>query len=266
MTGFYTNKTVWLTGASSGIGEAMALQLAKQGAELILSSENKEELERVNNLCLQETAKSEAVVLDLSNIDSIKQTLEYILPKYKKIDVLLLNAGISQRASTVDTSQEVHDRIMQINFHANVLITKAILPLMLKQGVGHIGVTSSISGKFGFHLRSAYAASKHALHGFFESVMLENREDKVFVTIVCPGRVKTKISLHALEADGKQHGKMDDGQAGGISSERCASKYLKAVRKRKREKLIGGKEILMVYFKRYVPWLFYYMSKRIKST
>jgi len=266
MTGFYTNKKVWLTGASSGIGEAMALQLAKQGAELILSSENKEELERVNALCISHGAKSEAILLDLSKPDEVNQITQEILSKCQKIDILILNAGISQRASTVDTSQEVHDRIMQINFHANVLITKAILSQMIKQGGGYIGVTSSISGKFGFHLRSSYAASKHALHGFFESVMLENREDKVFVTIVCPGRVKTKISVHALEADGKQHGKMDEGQAGGITPERCASKYLKAIRKRKREKLIGRKEILMVYFKRYIPSLFYYMSKRIKST
>ena len=264
MIGYYSNKTVWLTGASSGIGEAMAVQLAKEKARLILSSENKVELDRVASLCTSHGAETAVYLLDLADTKQVEETTNTIIAAYERIDVLILNAGISQRATALETSMQVHEKIMQVNFMANVFITKAVLPNMIAQGGGHIAVTSSISGKFGFYYRSSYAASKHALHGFFESVLLENRKDKVFVSIICPGRVKTKISYHALEADGKPHAKMDQGQNQGISAEKCAAKYLKAIRKRKKEKLIGGKELLMVYFKRYLPSFFYYMAKRIK--
>ncbi len=264
MNGYYSNKTVWITGASSGIGEAMALQLAKEKANLILSSENKAELDRVASLCSSRGAETAVYLLDLADRKQVEETTNAILTAYNRIDVLILNAGISQRATAVDTSIQVHEKIMQVNFMANVSITKAVLPKMIAQGGGHIAVTSSISGKFGFYFRSSYAASKHALHGFFESVLLENRKDNVFVSIICPGRVKTKISYHALEADGNPHAKMDQGQNQGMTAEKCAAKYLRAIRKRKKEKLIGRKELLMVYFKRYLPSLFYYMAKRIK--
>jgi dehydrogenase/reductase SDR family member 7B len=264
MKSFYQNKIVWITGASSGIGEEMAYILSKIGATLILTSENNQELEKVSRRCRENTAHVYSYVLDQSESEHVDNMVSLITATHKTIDVLILNAGISQRDLAGATNIQVHDRIMQINFRSHVQIAKKVLPLMLIQVQGNIGVTSSISGKFGFHLRSSYAASKHALHGYFESLGMEYRKDNVFVTLVCPGRVKTDISFHALHGDGVKHGKMDEGQSVGISVHQCALKYLKAVSKRRREKLIGGKELMMVYFKRYCPRLFYRIAGKIK--
>ena len=264
MKSFYRNKTVWITGASSGIGEAMALLLSEYGAELILSSENDAQLLRVKALCEKNGATVHHYILNQSEAQAVDETSKLIIEKHPFLNVVILNAGISQRAKVAETTIHVHDRIMQINYRSNVQIIQQVLPHLLKNQGGHIGVTSSISGKFGFHLRSVYAASKHALHGFFESLGLEYRDKGIFVTIVCPGRVKTSISVHALHGDGTSHGKMDEGQEGGISPELCAKRYLKAMKKKKREKLIGGRELLMAYFKRYFPFLFYRIAQKIK--
>jgi dehydrogenase/reductase SDR family member 7B len=263
MRSFYQNKTVWITGASSGIGEAMAIRLSMYGAQLILSSENEGQLMRVKELCEKNGAKVHPYVINQADAHIVEEVTAQIVDNHPSLNVLILNAGISQRATVAETSLHVHDRIMQINYRSNVQIIKTVLPLLLTNGGGHIGVTSSISGKFGFHLRSVYAASKHALHGFFESLGLEYRNQGVFVTIVCPGRVSTSISVHALHGDGTAHGKMDKGQSGGISPQKCALQYLRAMKNKKREKLIGGKELMMVYFKRYFPALFFSIAQKI---
>jgi short-subunit dehydrogenase len=185
---------------------------------------------------------------------------------FPKIDILINNGGVSQRTLVKDTTMEIFRKIMEINLFGAVQLTKLVLPVMIKNGGGHIIATSSISGKFGFPLRSAYAASKHALHGFFETVRLENINENIKVTIVCPGRVKTNISYNAISTDGKPHGKMDDGQNEGISPEKCALQIMKAIRKNKKEVLIGGKELMMVHFKRFAPFIFYKIASKIKST
>jgi dehydrogenase/reductase SDR family member 7B len=264
MKNFFRNKTVLITGASSGIGRALALQLAVLEAEIILTSENEKELTEVAELCKQKGGKVYTLVMDQSDDQSIDLGLELLFHYTTKIDVVILNAGISQRSTVHDTLPSVHQKIMQINFESNVQIIRKILPFMLENGGGHIGVTSSISGKFGFHLRSSYAASKHALHGFFETLGLEYRPKHIFVTIVCPGRVTTNISYHALHGDGKSHGKLDEGQSGGISPEKCAKIYLRAISRKRREKLIGGKELIMVYLKRFFPGIFYRIAQKIK--
>ncbi len=264
MQNFYREKTVLITGASSGIGEAMSKMLASMGSFLILTSENGTELSRVGEECRKLGAVVQTKIMDQSDPVVVDNIIENIIRINKQIDVVILNAGISQRDSVNDTEIAVHDKIMQVNFRSNVQIVKKLLPLMLSQGRGYIGITSSISGKFGFHLRSTYAASKHALHGFFESLSIEYRMQNIFVSIICPGRVRTNISRHALHGDGSTHGKMDKGQSGGISAERCAHQYLKAIKDKRREKLIGGKELLMAYFKRYVPCIFYALAQKIK--
>lgn len=266
MNTFYKNKTVLVTGASSGIGEAIVMQLAGQCSKLIITSENAQEISRVGDQCRKYGANVSSKIMDQSNPLHVQNVINEILEENQRIDVVILNAGISQRDSANDTEIEIHDKIMQINFRSNVQITKMILPVMLANGGGYIGVTSSISGKFGFHLRSSYAASKHAIHGYFESLGIEYRKQNIFVTIVCPGRVKTKISVHALHGDGKIHGKMDEGQQKGISAERCAYQYLKALKNKRREKLIGGKELLMAYLKRFFPCIFYSLAQKIKPT
>jgi len=264
MKTFYKDKVVWITGASSGIGEAIALQLAGMGSKLILSSENPEELHRVELLCKAKGASVSSVILNQSDSSEVNQITDAILTENPVIDVLILNAGISQRASVIETKIEVHDKIMQVNFRSHVQITKKVLPVMVQNGCGHIGVTSSISGKFGFHLRSSYASSKHALHGFFESTGIEYESSGVYVTLVCPGRVKTNISVHALKGDGIGYGAMDPGQAKGISAERCAYLYLKAIKNKRKEKLIGKSELMMVYLKRFFPRMFYALARKIK--
>jgi dehydrogenase/reductase SDR family protein 7B len=266
MKSYFTNKTIWLTGASSGIGKAIALELAKHKPKLILSSEDAVSLHVVSQQCTTIGADITELVMDLSDNNSIDNAIDKVIKEHTKIDILILNAGISQRSNAAETSLDVHNRVMQINFHSNVRITHAFLPIMLKQGGGHIVVTSSISGKFGFPLRSAYAASKHALHGYYESIMLENAKHNMYVTIVCPGRVQTMISYNALSGDGKKHGAMDDGQKYGISAEQCAKQYVQAIKNKKKEVYIGRKEILMVYIKRFFPGIFYKIASKIKST
>ena len=259
----FKDKTVWITGASSGIGEVLTLQLAAQGADLIISSRRKETLEMLKVKC--EGAKNVWVLpLDLENDVSIQAAADEVLAQVTKLDYVFHNGGISQRSLTQETSLEVDHRLMQINYFGAVSLTKRVLPLFMEQGFGHFVVTSTISGVFGFPLRSAYAASKHALHGYFDSLRAEHTENNIAVTIVCPGRIKTNISINALGADGTATGKLDDAQNNGMPAEKCASIILKAVQKKKKEIYIGGKEILMVYFKKFIPALYYKLAATVK--
>lgn len=262
----FKDKTIWITGASSGIGEACAYLLAQEKANLIITSSRVESLLKVQDKCIKYGSNCEILPYDLSYIDGIPELVKKALSLFGSIDIVYNNAGISQRAKAGETLFEVDKKIMDINFFAPVLISKLLLPEMIKNGGGIIAVTTSISGKFGFPLRSIYSASKHALYGFFETINAEYFNDNIKVVIVCPGRVNTNISLNALEHDGKQHGKLDDGQAGGISSVSAAKKILKAIDKGKPEIMVGGKELLMVYIKRFLPTLARKLVRKIKPT
>src|SRR5690606_16638527 len=132
-----------------------------------------------------------------------------VVSRYKRIDILINNGGISQRGEAGETPLDVDRKIMEINYFGTIALTKAILPVLRKQKSGHIVTISSIAGKFGFYLRSAYAASKHALQGFFESLLLEEAQNNIRVTLVYPGKINTPISTRALNADGQAHGVMD---------------------------------------------------------
>jgi len=179
------------------------------------------------------------------------------------IDVLINNGGISQRSKIIETPVELDRKIMNIDFYGAVILTKQILPSMLENGGGKIMVTTSITGKFGWPLRAAYSAAKHALYGFFETLRAEHYNDNIKVTFACPGRVQTNISKHSLNKDGKEHGVMDKGQANGVSAEKCARMMRKAIQNNKREVLIGGKELIMVYIKKFLPALFFKMASKI---
>ncbi|MFW5892002.1 MAG: SDR family oxidoreductase, partial [Bacteroidota bacterium] len=263
---FFKNRVVWITGASSGIGREIALQLSERGSHLILTSSSAEKLEKVKQECKVSSSAVHVVTADLTRADSIEPLTEKVTTIYNRLDVVILNAGISQRALISESDFETHRKIFQINYFSNVQIVQRILPLFLEQGYGHLAVTSSITGKFGFPLRSAYSASKHALHGFFETLHLEHLHDNIFVTIAMPGRVRTDISLNALDASGQKHGKLDPGQANGISAEKCAEKYIEAIEKQKMQVLIGGKEIWMVHIRRFLPRLFYKIARKISTT
>ncbi|OFX88804.1 MAG: short-chain dehydrogenase [Bacteroidetes bacterium GWF2_33_16] len=263
---FYKNKVVWITGASSGIGEALVYELAKQHAIIIISSNQLDELQKVKANCDKINAECYVLFLDVTNVEKIDQALQEIIQKYGRIDVLINNAGISQRSLVIETPIEIDRKIMEINYFGSVLLTKAVLPYMIKQNSGYIAVTSSISGKFGFPLRSAYSAAKHAQHGFFETLRSEVYLNNIKVLIAFPGRVQTNISLHALTKDGTPHGKMDEGQNTGITSEKCAKQYLRAIEKDKKEVLIGSTELLMVYIHKFLPRLFYKLARKINPT
>lgn len=262
----FKDKTVWITGASSGIGEQLVYACAKRGARLIISSNQKDELQRVKANCEQMSTTCFAVPFDLSLPEEITEAVSFVKNKYPTVDVLINNGGISQRATATTTSVETVRKIMDINFMSAVMLSTMLVPDMVKNGGGVIAVTSSITGKFGFPLRSAYSASKHAIHGYFESLRLENKAHNIQVTIAMPGRVQTPISINAITADGTAHGKMDDGQSGGIAADVCAERYIRAIENNKGEVLIGGKELMMVHIKRFFPSLFNKIASKIKAT
>lgn len=254
--------TVWITGASSGIGEALALQLADLQCSLILSARSEDKLEAVKQKVESRGGKAEVLPLDLTQSDTFQDKAQEAATLFGGIDILVNNGGISQRAKASEASLEIDRQVMEVNFFGAIGLTKAALPY-LNKGASHIVVISSVVGKFGFPLRSAYAASKHALHGFFESFALEEKENGVRVTLVMPGRIKTNISKNALTKDGSKHGEMDAGQANGISAEVCARKIIRAVEHNKREVLIARGEAILVQLRRFIPSLFYYAASKV---
>lgn len=260
----FKEKTVWVVGASSGIGKAIAIDMAKLQANLVISSRKEDELNKVKEDCLQYTKNCMVIPLDLEDADNFTMLVNEVVKQFNTIDYLILSGGMSQRSFASETPIEIDRRIMEVNYFGNVSLTKAVLPYMIKQRKGHIVALSSIVGKFGFPLRSAYSASKHALHGYYETLRAEQKQNNISITIAIPGRVQTSISYNALLKDGSQHKQMDDGQASGISAELCSKKIIKAVQNNKKEVLIGGKEILMVWIRRFLPFLFYNFVNKIQ--
>lgn len=256
--------TVWITGASSGIGAACACRYAAEGARLVLTSSSAERLDEVAGKCRASGAE-EVIVLpyDLTCLNDIDSLVKKAWGAFGGIDIVMLNAGISQRTNIEDTSMEMIRKIMEINYFAPVAIAKALLHKMIDRGGGRIAVTTSIAGKFGFPLRCGYSSSKFALYGFFETLQAEYHKDGIKVTLVCPGRVSTNISRYALDKGGKPHGIMDPGQASGMSAESAAEIIVDAVRKGRREVLVGRHELLMVYIKRFFPGLCALLSRKI---
>ena len=259
---------VWITGASSGIGEACAYEYARQSHEpirLILTASSTERLQKVAARCVELGADARVLACDLANPALVQQLTEQAWQLFGRIDIAFLNAGISQRTRVEDTTMEMVRQIMEVNYFAPIAIAKALLPRMLARGGGHIGVTTSIAGRFGFPLRCAYSSSKHALYGFFETLQAENYDKGLRVTIVCPGRVNTPISLRALDKGGKAHGQMDPGQAGGLAVDKAARQIVRAIRKGRREVLVGKGELLMVYIKRFFPGLCAWIGRHISA-
>ena len=250
----FKDQVVWVTGASSGIGLAMVRQLDREGARLILSSRSEDKLKEIAT----GLSGTEHIVLplDLENTSNANEWVRIITDRFGRIDCLINNGGISQRAEAHLTPLEIDRRMMEVNYFGNITLTKAVLPIMMEQKSGRIIVISSIAGKFGFYLRSAYSAAKHALHGFYESLALEQATNGIHITIACPGKINTDISLNALNSEGSTHGVMDHNQATGMSAEQCALEILLAAKKNLPEVLVGGKEIKAVFLKRYFPNLF----------
>ncbi|MCC6412015.1 MAG: SDR family oxidoreductase [Saprospiraceae bacterium] len=267
MSTYFKNKRIWITGASSGIGEALALAFAEHGAHLVLSARNEKELQRVAEDAANAGAASVLVqVLDLGKHDEIPVIAQKVLQKVGNVDVLINNGGISQRALALDTSLEVDKKLMNVNYFGTVALTKAVLPSMLTHHLGHIVTITSLTGKFGSPLRSSYAASKHALHGFFDSLRAELGNTPLQITLVCPGYVRTNVSINALVGDGSAQGTMDDATDKGMAPEDLARKILGAIESGKEELWVGGKEVLGVYLKRLFPAYFSKIIRKAKVT
>lgn len=251
---------VWVTGASSGIGRALALEYAKRGYDVVLSARNVAQLKEVKQACGDAVAV-EIVPIDLTDGASIEAAATQVLSG-GFVDILVNNGGISQRSKAEETPLELDRRIMEINYFGHVQVTKAILPSMLERGSGTIAVTSSLTGKWGFYLRSAYAASKHALHGFYDSLRMEVEDRGLQITLITPGFIRTDISKHAVDAQGKPTGEMDDNQAQGMPVETCARIMVEGIAAGKREFGVGGRELMGLKLVRFAPQLFAKLLKK----
>ena len=262
----FNNKVIWITGASSGIGKHLAIECSNLNAKLILSSRNLDALKAVKAFC-KNPDNIKLITLDLENYITLETKVTEAMSCFGSIDILVNNGGISQRSLAKETSVEVDKRLMDINYLGTIALSKALLPHFIKQQNGHFVVTTSIVGKIGTPLRSSYAASKHALHGFFDSLRAETHKDNIDVTLVCPGFVNTNISLNALTGNGKAQNKMDTATKNGIAPERFAQLMAKAIYKKKQEVYIAGfKEKLGVYTKRFFPKLLSKMIRKLSVT
>jgi short-subunit dehydrogenase len=262
-----TNKVIWLTGASSGIGEALTYELVKRkGVRLIISSRRKEELERVKGNCPQHTqANIRILPIDLSQEETLNLSTEAAIQIFGHVDILINNGGIAQRSLAKDTVLSVDRQVMEVDYFGTIALTKYLLPHFLRRKVGHFVVVSSVMGMIGTPYRSGYAAAKHALHGFFDSLRAELwKESKhIYVTLVCPGWVKTQVTMNALTGDGSKLNKMDRATSIGLPANKFAELMINAIDAKKEEVYIGGrKEVFAVYLKRFFPSLF---SKAVRK-
>jgi len=260
-------KTAWITGASSGIGEAVAQELFRLGATVILSARSISRLEALkSSIDAREEGRCFIVPFDVSKQTDIEEAASKVKQLVNRVDILVNNAGVSQRSLVLETELQVYRDLFEVNFFGALSVTKAILPWMIGNGGGHIVVISSITGKYGFRMRSGYAAAKHALHGFFETLRAELHDKKVQVTLICPGRVKTDVSVHSLTGDGKKYGKMDAGQEHGVPVEKCARIIVNSIKCNRKEVFIGTRELFLLVVKRICPSLFYWIANRASPT
>ncbi len=259
------DKVIWITGASSGIGEALAIALARQKARLILSARRSDELERVKQRCQEQAPQNDIriLVLDLTQSDSLENATRQAIASFGHVDILINNGGISQRSFVHETSIDVFRRLMEVNFFGGITLTKYLIPHFMERKHGHFVVISSVTGKYGTPFRSGYAASKHALHGFYDAVRAEYWKYNVIVTMICPGVIHTPISVAALKGDGSPNNKMDDLQAKGMPVDECAEKIVAAIEGEKEEVYIGGKEVILLYIKRFLPRVFTRIIRKV---
>ncbi|MGV6832748.1 MAG: SDR family oxidoreductase [bacterium] len=259
----FKHKTIWITGASSGIGKAVAIALSEYDCNLILSSRRADVLEEVKQLC--KNPNNVAIVpLDLANLKDMQKYAVQAISTFGAVDILINNGGISQRSPILETTIEVDQKLMEIDYLGTVALSKSILPHFIERQQGHYVVVSSLMGKFSSPFRSAYCGAKHALHGFFDAMRLEHQEDGVKVTMICPGFVNTSVARNALTADGSKQGFQDDMTENGLDVNKFAKKMIKAIKREKFEAYIGGFEAVGIFVKRLSPRLLHKLVLRSK--
>ena len=263
----FENEVVWITGASSGIGEALALQFAAAGARLVLSARRETELDRVRRLCAEKgLAPDQLLVLPLDVTDHLAMpgALATVMQRFGRVDMLLNNAGISQRSRCVDTEMEVYRRLLEVNVFGQIALTKQVLPRMIEQRSGHIAVTASVAGKVGAPWRTGYCAAKHAVMGFFDALRAEVAAQGIRVTTITPGFIRTDISVNALRGDGTEYGELDADIEGGMDADRCAAAIMRGFRKGRPEIAVGnGMEMHALWLKRLFPRLVFRLAARM---
>jgi short-subunit dehydrogenase len=258
----FKGKVVWITGASSGIGESLVKELAGLGSKVILSARRIEELERVAREAGLTEADSLIIPMDMEDYENFESKVNLAIKKFDHVDYLFNNAGVSSRALAMETPVKIDKKIMDINYLGNIALAKALLPHMVSRRSGHIIITSSVNGKLGVPMRSAIAAPKHALHGFYNTLREELWEYNIKITIIIPGYINTNVSVNALTASGEKFNKMSKYMTEGMDPRILARKILKAVIKGKREAKFGGSEILGIYLNKFFPAL---LSRKLRK-
>jgi short-subunit dehydrogenase len=264
------NKTIWITGASSGIGEALAYASIKEGAKIVISARRENELKRVAENCSKgipsDKTNSENILilpLDLEDTKNIEEKVDQVIQKFGRIDVLINNSGMGHRTKAVNTPTEIDRKVMEVNFFGTINLTKAVARKMQQQKNGKIAVISSIMGKYGLPLYSTYSASKYALYGYFESLRQELYKDNIKVLIVSPGFINTDVSTKLLLENGEEYGIKSDSQNKGMTAADCAIGIIKALKSDRDHKFVGGYEIFSVYVKQFFPQLFYKLMRKM---
>jgi dehydrogenase/reductase SDR family member 7B len=257
-------KVIWITGASSGIGEALAYALSGRGAKLILSSRRADELERVRQACAHPD-EVRVIPMDLMEMGSFAGRTAEAIGAFGHVDVVVHNGGISQRGLAIETSMDVQRKVMELDYFSYVALTQAVLPHFAQRRSGQFVVMSSVMGKIGTPMRSAYAAAKHALHGYFDCLRAELASLGIGVTILTPGYIRTNISLHAVTKDGSPMGKTSVNIEKGLAADRAAVQILRAMERRKYEAYIGkmGPERMALWVSRWAPGVFTRMAPKL---
>ncbi len=264
MKSFYHNKTVWVTGASSGIGEYLVYELVNMGARIILSARREEELRRVVDQSGAHPEQTYILPLDLANHQELSSKVDQAVSWKGHIDLLINNGGISQRALVTSTNLDVEKKIFDVNYFGTVELSRHMAKYMIKRGSGHINVVSSVLGKLSVPGRSSYCSSKHALHGYFNALRAELYQYGIGVSIVTPGYIKSQVSVNAVTSDGKSHSKMDIQQQKGMDTDIFSRKMLKKIASGRLEFSIGGPEIYAIYLMRWMQWFTFRVQRQIK--
>ena len=252
----FENKVVWITGASSGIGEALAIEFASAGAKLILSARREDTLDTVKEKCNAAANQDVCLVLPLDITDeaSLAGKVQAAHAWNGQIDMLINNAGISQRSSCVETEMSTYRTIFEVDVFGQIALTKLVLPIMIEQNNGHLAVTSSVAGKIGVPFRTGYSAAKHAVMGFFDALRTEINQHNIKVTTITPGFIKTNIAANAVSGDGTAYNKQDNNINNGMAADACAKVIIKGLSKGKPEIAVGvGIEMQTLWIKRFFP-------------
>jgi short-subunit dehydrogenase len=240
MTQQLLNQTIWITGASSGVGEGMATVFHREGANVILSGRRAEELERVAAKCTEGPGSVTVAPFDMTNEAEREAAAAQVLEQFDRLDVLVNNAGIGQRSLAMDTLLDVDRRIMEVDFFGPIALTKLVMPRMIEQQSGHMIVTSSVAGKHAVPMHTSYCAAKHALHGWYDTLRVEHFKDNIAVTLLVIAGIRSNVFKHALTGDGSEAGGNEWGGDGvGMTAETCAERVVESILNREEEVVIS---------------------------